>query len=289
LMVARRRDNAMNNRINPTPMSESKPGAHTGLRPVHVIAATFVFLVAGLACWTFQMGSKPSDLNAATGRVCSVSMALVNYSEIHGHLPEPVIRQQPVAQRAEARSPTDAGEPLYSWRVAIVPYLERWHGAWDPSQPWDHLANRELAELSPFYAFGASQLRGHRQLFPETNLVAITGPGTAFCGDDGRPMALKAVPPATILAAESRSSGIPWPAPGDLDIRTMPQTVGAASGEGICGRNSGGFHVIFADGWVWLLSDKVPFPTLSKFFTTADAKKHDREQLLGPFVLHRGP
>jgi hypothetical protein len=102
-------------------------------------------------------------------------------------------------------------------------------------------------------------------------------------------MALKDVPPATILAVETRSSGIPWPAPGDFDIRTMPRTVCARDGKGISSRNPGGFHLIFADGQVWLLSDKVPFETLSKFFKTADAAKHNREQLLGSFALHRGP
>jgi hypothetical protein len=88
---------------------------------------------------------------------------------------------------------------------------------------------------------------------------------------------------------ETRSSGIPWPAPGDFDIRTMPRTVCARDGKGISSRNAGGFHLIFADGQVWLLSDKVPFETLIKFFTTADAEKHNREQLLGSFALHRGP
>ena len=65
----------------------------------------------------------------------------------------------------------------------------------------------------------------------------------------------------------------------------MPQTINAADGKGISSRNAGAFHVIFADGRVWLLSDKVPFETLKKFFTIADAEKHDREKLLGPFAL----
>jgi hypothetical protein len=102
-------------------------------------------------------------------------------------------------------------------------------------------------------------------------------------------MALNDVPSATVLAVETRSSGIPWPAPGDFDIRTMPRTVCARDGRGISSSNAGGFHVVFADGQVWLLSEKVPFETLFKFFTIADAEKHDRERLLGSFALHRGP
>lgn len=153
----------------------------------------------------------------------------------------------------------------------------------------DSPANRQLVDLSSFYAFDAPRPEGHRQSFPETKLLAITGPGTAFGDGTGRPMAVKDAPPATILTGETGTSGIPWPAPGDFDIRTMPRTVCARDGKGTSSRNAGGFHVSFADGQVWLLSDKVPFETLSKFFTTADAEKHNREQLLGPFVLHRGP
>jgi hypothetical protein len=141
-------------------------------------------------------------------------------------------------------------------------------------------------DLSSFYAFDAPRPKGHRQSFPETKLLAITGPGTAFGDGTGRPMAVKDAPPATILAVETGSSGILWPAPGDFDIRTMPRTVCAGDGKGISSRYAGGFHVIFADGYVWLPSDKVPFETLRKFFTVADAEKHDREQLLGPFALH---
>jgi hypothetical protein len=102
-------------------------------------------------------------------------------------------------------------------------------------------------------------------------------------------MTLEDVPPATIIAVETRSSGIPWPAPGDFDARIMPQTVCARDRKGISSLNAGGFHVVFADRWVWLLSDKVPFETIAKFLTTAEAGKHNRDELLGPFALHRGP
>ena len=75
--------------------------------------------------------------------------------------------------------------------------------------------------------------------------------------------------------------------PRDFDIRTMPHTINAPDGKGISSGFPGGFHVLFADGTVWFLSDKVPFETLQKFFTVGDAEKHDRETLLGPYVLDR--
>jgi hypothetical protein len=245
--------------------------------------------MAGLAVWINQNAVDASAHKTARGWMCSVSMALTNYSDSHGHLPYPVVRAVLAAQANGAGQPAKAARPLYSWRVALVPFLEAWRGTWDPSQPWDSPPNSQLVDLSPFYALDAPRVHGPRQSFAEAKLLAITGPGTAFGDGIGRPMAVKDAPSATILAAETGSSGILWPAPGDFDIRSMPRTVCARDGKGVASQRAGGFHVIFADGSVWLLSDKVPFETLSQFFTTADAEAHDREQLLGPFALHRGP
>ena len=128
-----------------------------------------------------------------------------------------------------------------------------------------------------------------RDLYLDTVVLAITGPGTAF--GDGRtpPMRFNDLPAHVILLVESRASGIPWPAPVNFDIRTMPQTINSPDGKGISGRYAGGFTVLFGDGSVWFLSDKVPFETLKQFFTVADARKHDREKLLGPYALDRLP
>jgi len=263
---------------------------HASLRRARwLIAIAAVLLVSGLAVWMVQMALKSSNHKSTRMDIMSVSMALRNYSKFRGHLPYPEVRSETARRSTEAGPPSGTGRPLYSWRVEIVWYLESWHGTWDPSRAWDHPINKQLLELSSYYAYGATGLKAYTQSFPETNIVAITGPGTAVGDGKELPMSVKNVPRQTILAVETRASGIPWPAPGDFDIRTMPQTINAPDGKGISSRNVGGFHVIFADGWVWLLSDKVPFETLKKFFTTADAEKHDREELLGPFALHRGP
>ena len=289
LVAYLRGDTVTNNRRNPGTSGKAPCDSRRRVWSVHavVIVAT-ALLVAGLAVLGFRLAADASRLKVARLSILSVSMDLVNYSDICGHLPYPVVRRGPAGESKAAGALDAAGSSLYSWRVEIVPYLQSWHGTWDPSQRWDAPSNRQLAELSSFYAFNATAAEGRTQPFPETDLLAITVPGTAF-GDGGeRPMALKDVPAAEILAVEAQLTGIPWPAPGDFDIRTMPRAICAPGGKGISGRNAGGFHVIFADGWVWQLSDKVPFETLAKFFTTSDAAKHDREQLLGPFKLHRG-
>jgi hypothetical protein len=117
--------------------------------------------------------------------------------------------------------------------------------------------------------------------------MAVVGPGTAFGDGDDIPASLAGLSSGVILLVESRQSGIPWPAPGDFDIRTMPRTIDAPGGTGISGCHPGGFCVLFADGQVWFMSNEVSFDTLAKFFTIAAAKEFDREEVLGPYALDR--
>jgi len=221
-----------------------------------------------------------------------IAVSLAAYNGNFNHLPFPV-RRSPM-QSAEMYWRNGDGDDLYSWRVELVPYLESWHGSWDKDKPWDSPANRELLELSRFYSYDESfAARGAsdaaNESFPETNALAITGPGTAFGDGKVAPMSLNDVPPGTILVVESKASGVPWPSPGDFDIRTMPRTVNAPNGKGVSSQHGDGFHVVFADKQVWFLSAKVSFETVEKFFKVSDAKKFDRESLLGPFALDRDP
>ncbi len=251
-------------------------------------ALALVIMVA-LAAWIFNAVRDSFRWRATSQYLGRVGMSLRDYSKFHGHLPYPVVTQRINEQLAETKLPGETDRPLYSWRVEIIVYLEAWHGVWDRSQTWDHPANRQLAELSSFYAYSATRAKGHPQSFLDSNILAITGPGTAFGDGKEQPMALKDVPPSTIIAVETCSSGIPWPAPGDFDVRTMPRTICARDGRGISSWSADNkFHVLFADGAVWSLSEKVPFQTLSMFFTVSSASRHNREQLIGPYTLHRG-
>ncbi len=265
----------------------ARNASHKRFKSRYLLAPIAGGLAFGLILWTVQ-SMRTAGSHALTRRhFLDIAASLAAYSKVHGHLPAPVRRESPW-QSAESRSANATGRPLFSWRVEIVPFLESWHGLWDESKPWNSAPNKQLVELSSFYAYDATAPEGDTKSFPETNAVAITGPGTAFGDGKELPRALNDVPPSTILVVEARASGTPWPAPGDFDIRIMPKTINAPDGKGISSRYAGGFHLIFADGQVWFVSDKVPFETLENFFTVAEAKTHDREKLLGPFTLHRG-
>ena len=138
-------------------------------------------------------------------------------------------------------------------------------------EPWDAPTNEWISTLPmPMFCWSPDE-EG-----VDTNVVAITGPGTAF--EESRVAPLKNIAPDTILAIEIAKSGVRWAAPGDLDIEHIPASITR-------GVDGGGVHVIFADGAVWFLRADVPLDDLKHFFTIEGAKYWHREQILRPYAF----
>lgn len=166
------------------------------------------------------------------------------------------------------------GQALSSWRfqsslrVESLYFYDR-DAAWDDPKNWDW-ANAHA------YTYQFAKKGGLN-----TDIVAITGKGTAFDG----PRKLSALPADAILLVETQKSNYHWMEPGDFDIDTMPQTINAPDGTGISGHLNGAFCVAFADGDVWVMRADTPFDRLKLFFRIYDAQKHDRNVELGNFKL----
>jgi hypothetical protein len=84
---------------------------------------------------------------------------------------------------------------------------------------WDDPVNRWLCH-SLFYAFCFSPEADLPERF-HTNVVAITGPGTAF--DDERDCRLADIDDDTILVIEVASTDVHWAEPGDLPPPLKPR------------------------------------------------------------------
>jgi hypothetical protein len=273
-------------------MLKSLIGRFRGARLLWLAAAAFA--VVGLSRWIIEMRSIKRAQIHTKHRFDFIMFGLIGYDHGFGHLPfaiDPVLVWTGERRQGDSR---DLARRC-SWRLTIVSCmwsLTEWKGPWDESQPWDSPANAALSQMSPIFSYEA-QLRsdsnqaGEERQFPATNALAITGPGTAFGDGTEKPASLAQIPSSVIIVVESRASGVPWPAPGDFDIRSMPETICSPDGKGISGADPSGFHVVFGDKQVWFLSNRTPFANLKKFFTIAGAKENDRELLLGPYVLDR--
>ena len=106
------------------------------------------------------------------------------------HVPIP-IRRAPIG-----------GKALYSWRAEMSGYFFNWDVSWDRSQSWDSPSNRGLVWRSSCFSADEISVRAKYQssetgekLFPETNVMAIIGPGTPFGDGDTPPLPLAGLPP----------------------------------------------------------------------------------------------
>ncbi len=222
-----------------------------------------LWLVAIFVVWVFVEGVLSVRVAARrTQRANSlkqIGLALHDFEVAQWHLP--------AAVRTD-----EEGRPLCSWRFQIVPYLEATMVGIDYGEAWDDPANRELfSRPCPVFCYSTDRDTPENMY---TNVVAVTGPGTAFDGD--RQYRLSEIPHDTILVVEIANSGTHWMAPGDLSIDDVPESL-------VEGLDGYGLQVLFADGTVWFLNADVPLVDLRRFFTIDGAKEYDREEVLGPY------
>jgi hypothetical protein len=132
----------------------------------------------------------------------AISLALRNYHEAYGQFPPATTRNQ-------------RGEPLLSWRVLLLPFLDNdnLYRQFKFDEPWDSKHNKPFSDTGPprFYYSAWAQ----DDPFYTTHYQALVGPGTAFERDG---LTLHDFPDGlenTILVVEA-AQPVPWSKPEDL-------------------------------------------------------------------------
>ena len=158
---------------------------------------------------------------------------MMNYESTHGHLPPAYIADKD-------------GKPMHSWRVLILPFIEEesLYKAYDFSEPWNGPHNSKLADKMPSIFRMPSELPSTSV----TNIVAITGPGTAFPGSrTTRKAEFTDGLDNTILLAEIASSNINWMEPKDLQVEEMSFSINDKRKPSISSSRRRGPYVVFGD------------------------------------------
>jgi len=113
------------------------------------------------------------------------------------------------------------GKPMHSWRVLILPYLDRpdLYKAYDFSEPWDGPKNKRLLAMCPRIYLCPSDPPASLSVATPTSYVAVVGPRAAWAGEKPKKTADFADATAdTIMLVEVAQSHVLWTEPRDLSL-----------------------------------------------------------------------
>lgn len=205
---------------------------------------------AGLLYPLMEQQLKAANRMRSTNKLKQVALALHNYHSVHGHFPPPVLIHP------QTKVP-------YSWRVAILPYLEQQalYERYDFSKPWDAEENRFVRETEiPIYS-GMQKGTNH------TSMYFLVGEGAIFSNqkDAAKLFRIRDGSSNTLMVVESKRD-TPWAKPEDItyDPSKDPPKLG--------GFFEGGFNAAFADGSVQFISDQIDKELLHRLIQAADGK-----------------
>ena len=189
-----------------------------------------------------------------------IALALGNYRQANGCFPPAYIADK-------------NGKPMHSWRVLILPYLDRQdlYKQYNFNEPWDGPNNKRLLASWPRVYVCPSDMDTYTRRATCTSYVAVVGPKAAWPGKE--PGRLTGDFSQTIMLVESSDSDIQWTEPKDVSLDAfLAGTPGCATVSSKHPPDSEFFHytppaganVALADGSVVFLpgdllaSDKFP-------------------------------
>jgi hypothetical protein len=173
------------------------------------LAVGLILLVALL----LYLGLKPklakSEIDPCLLNLKQIASAIQEYEIKNGNFPPPYVAGPD-------------GKPWHSWRVLILPYLDRkdLFDAYNFKEPWNGPHNIKLAQKMPgvFHCPNDTDSNGQSV----TDYLAVVGPDTAW--PIGKPISSNDIfdgPSQTILLVETANSGVNWMEPRDLGFQQV--------------------------------------------------------------------
>jgi prepilin-type processing-associated H-X9-DG protein len=155
------------------------------------------------------------------------------------------------------------GKPLLSWRVELLPYLDRpdLHDEFHLDEPWDSPHNRELIPKMPAVFANPSSWRPGM-----ANYRAVCGKGLAFDGTTGRKVAEFRDGLSRTITVVETEAGVEWTKPDDWQPDPKQPLAGLGNA------HPGGFNAAFADGHVQFIRNTIDAKVFWTLLTIADGQ-----------------
>jgi prepilin-type processing-associated H-X9-DG protein len=188
--------------------------------------------MAALLIPAVQAGRGAAQRAQCVNNLKQIGLALHNYHSTYGAFPP-------------SASVDANGKPLLSWRVAILPFMEESgvYSQFKLDEPWDSPNNIKLLSQMP-KAFGcpADGAVGSTT----TRYQGIVGPGAAFEGTKGLPIASFTDGTSNTVIAVEAETPVEWTKPDDVALAEVLTALGSS--------HPGGANILMTDGAVRFLN-----------------------------------
>lgn len=234
------------------------------------VAAAMLIAFWGIALLLPKVQGAPEAARRShcKNNLKEIGRALHNWHDMHGRFPHPAA--------------VEDGNPPLSWRVALLPLLERevLRSQYNDRQSWDHPANLPVARTGDtrfVCPTNWNQHDGEGRYY--TSYVVITGPETIFAEDRARVRDIKDGTSNTLLVSEACGLQIVWTDPRDAAVPRNPVGINLPGGRpaqspGISSSyHVGGTHVALADGSVRFVSEQIDPAVLKALVTPSGGEK----------------
>jgi len=211
-----------------TPVEQNGPVVHVHIKtPPGTLASALNFLGP-----IIQSARKSAVRADAQNNLKQIGLALHIYHQTYGHFPPAVVY-----------SPD--GKPIYSWRVAILPFLDAELKGFKMDEPWDSPNNMKfVASMPKVFANPDAVTPEPGQTF----VKLFTGPGAAFDGKKAPKLTDFTQGSANAILAAEVGAPVPWTKPVDVAYdkdKPLPP---------LFGPGPAGFNALMADGSVQRVS-----------------------------------
>jgi prepilin-type processing-associated H-X9-DG protein len=201
---------------------------------------TAVLLIAAV-----QPAREAARRSQCSNKLKQIALGMHNFQSAHGFFPPAAITDK-------------QGQPLLSWRVAILPYLGPegvdLYRQFHLDEPWNSPHNQPLVYAMPA-VFACPDEPSARS--GKTNYQVVVGPSTIFTGrrKGVHPQNVTDGTSMTILVTEAAVT-VPWSAPQDIPFDPNLALLGVGS------RHPGGYNIAMADGSTRFLNSSLNLSVL---------------------------
>lgn len=226
-------------------------GQLTGQGSNPLVVASTIGMLVGLLLPAVQAAREAARRNASMNNLKHIMLALLTHESEHKAFP------------AHANY-DDAGKPLLSWRVHVLPYLgqQELYEKFRLDEPWNSEHNRALiAQMPALYLDPSSGMNPEQG---KTHYLGVLGEGRFFSGDaEGRSTAsiTDGTSHSLAIVQTGDAGAVIWTKPDDwkVDEANLMQPFDPL--------HVGGFLTAFADGSVRFIVDAID-PAIFKALLT---------------------